>query len=307
MPPSPEERLLLVIFDAEVLTWARDRALKPAGYATETAASVEEAIPRLATHVPDLVLVDLHLPGLSSKDLVAAMQGQELDMPVVLIGREGEEKAILEVLRLGASDFIIYPARETELVTVVERNLRLTRERRTTEHLRKEIQALRQERTLRSRQWVALAQLAEMAMELVKPTVFMPRALRLVAQALHADRAWLLLRVLPKNQLRLAAYYNLPPAFVEQAKTQWQDGVSSLVALSGETLVLDAEAIERFPLRALGKAAIIAPLKRGMETFALLGIARLQNLPFREDDRLAAEIAAGLLTASLMAGGTGSK
>ncbi len=303
MPPAPQERLLLVIFDPEVLAWARDQSLKPAGYQVEAVHSVEEAIPVLTQNPPDLLLVDLHLPGLSGKDLVAAMQGQGLDLPVVLIAREGEEKRILEVLRLGAEDFIIYPAREAELVTVVERNLRLTRERRIAANLREELRRLRQERARRQRQWMALAHLSVTVMELVRPSVLLPRALREIAQALQADRAWLVVRVPQQNRLRLAAYYNLPQAFMERAKHNWQDGVSPLVALSGETLVLDARAIERFPLRVLGRAAIITPIKRGMETFALLGVLRNQNAPFTEEDKQAAEIAAGLLAGAMVSGG----
>ncbi len=301
MPNS--ERILLIIYDADVLQWAKDQALEPAGYQLQVVHAVEEAIPLLAQDPPDLVVVDLHLPGLGGKDLVAALQAQGIDIPVVLIAREGEEERVLQVLRIGARDFVLYPARETELVTVVERNLKLARLQRELENWKRQVQQIRQETRLRQRQLLSLGQLAKSVMELPKLSVLLPRAMREVTMATNANRAWLAVRTPKQNTLRLVAYYNLPANFVEQARRNWQDGVSSLVLLSGEPLSLDQKALQRFPLRVLGKAALLAPLKRGLETFAILGVLRTREVPFSQDDQIVLEIAAGLLAGSLISGG----
>lgn len=297
------ERILLIIYDPNVLQWAKDQALEPAGYPLQVVHAVEEAIPLLAQDPPDLVIVDLHLPGLGGKDLVAALQAQGLDIPVVLIAREGEEQRVLQVLRIGARDFVFYPTRETELVTVVERNLKLSRLQRQVEEYQRQLHQARQETRLRQRQLLSLGQLAKSVMELPKLSVLLPRAMREVALATNANRAWLAVRVPKQTALRLVAYYNLPPNFVEQARRAWQDGVSSLVLLSGEPLSLDQKALQRFPLRVLGKAALLAPLKRGLETFAILGVLRTHDSPFAQDDQLVLEVAAGLLAGSLISGG----
>ncbi len=302
--PSQQERILLVAYDPNVVKWARDQALVPAGFTVDVVHAVEEAIPLLAQNPPDMLVVDLHLPGLGGKDLVAAMQAQGLDLPVVLIARSGEEKRVLQVLRLGAWDFIFYPAREAELVTVVERNLRLVRAQRAAEDLRQQLHAARQSLRLRQRQLLTLGQLAKSVMELPKLSVLLPRAMREVALATHADRSWLAVRSTARQStLRLVSYYNLPSSFVEQARQRWQDGVSSLVLLSGESLMLDTKALQRFPLRVLGKHAMLTPIKRGLESFAILGVLRTRDFPFEQEDMMVLEIGAGLLSGALVTGG----
>lgn len=297
------ERILLVAYDPAVLKWAKEQALEPAGYHLRVVHAVEEAIPVLAQEPLDLIIVDLHLPGLGGKDLVAALQAQGLDIPVILIAREGEEERILPVLRIGARDFVLYPAREAELVNVVERNLNQSRLKRQLEEWQHRVQQLRHQTRARERQLLSLGQLAKSVMELPKLSVLLPRAMREVAIATNAHRSWLAVRAARQPTLRLVAYYNLPTHFVEQARQRWQDGVSSLVLLSGETLVLDHKALQRFPLRALGKAAILTPIKRGLETFAILGVLRTRDHPFTSDDQLVMDIAAGILAGALVAGG----
>ena len=298
-----KERILLIAYDPDVLKWAKEQALEPAGYQLQVVHAVEEAIPVLAQQPLDLIIVDLHLPGLGGKDLVAALQAQGLDIPVVLIAREGEEERILQVLRIGARDFVLYPTREAELVNVVERNLNQARLKHQIEEWKHRVQQARQETRTRERQLLSLGQLAKSVMELPKLSVLLPRAMREVAIATNANRSWLAVRAPKQPTLRLVAYYNLPANFVEQARQRWQDGVSSLVLLSGETLVLDHKALQRFPLRALGKAAILTPIKRGLEAFAILGVLRTRDHPFTPDDQLVLEIAAGMLAGALVAGG----
>ncbi len=300
---ASKERILLIAYDPSVVRWAAEQALTPAGFSVDVVHAVEEAIPRLAQEPPELIVVDLHLPGLGGKDLVAAMQAQGLDLPVVLIARPGEEKRVLQVMRLGAWDFVFYPAREAELVTVVERNLRLVRAQKEARALQEQVQQARQQLRLRQRQLLTLAQLAKSIMEVPKLSVLLPRAMREVALATHADRTWLAVRATRQNTLRLVAYYNLPSAFVEQARQRWQDGVSSLVLLSGESLSLDAKALQRFPLRALGKHALLTPIKRGLESLAILGVLRIRDFPFEQEDMMVLEVAAGLLAGALTTGG----
>lgn len=86
----------------------------------------ETALARLraeaeAGELPDLVLLDLHLPGMSGKEVLAAIRADEKlrHLPVVVMTSSKQEKDILRSYKLGASSFVTKPPSLSELQEVV--------------------------------------------------------------------------------------------------------------------------------------------------------------------------------------------
>jgi signal transduction histidine kinase len=64
----------------------------------------------------------------------------------------------------------------------------------------------------------------------------------------------------------------------------WDDDLSSLVAKSGETFSIHGEAMDKFPVSALGKSALVAPVKANRQTVAILAVMRKKDEEFSTSD-----------------------
>ena len=80
-------------------------------YATLTAADGAEGLSVAGSEAPDLIVLELALPGLSGKDLMVALNSQGFDTPVIVTTQEGDEALAVEAFRLGAKDYLTKPFR----------------------------------------------------------------------------------------------------------------------------------------------------------------------------------------------------
>jgi two-component system phosphate regulon response regulator PhoB len=99
-------------------------------YRVRTAADGVEAIRAVETERPDLVVLDLMLPGMSGLDVLGELRrrGETQDLPVILLTARREEKDRIEGLKLGADDYLAKPFSPQELVLRVGAVLRRVRQ-----------------------------------------------------------------------------------------------------------------------------------------------------------------------------------
>ena len=95
-----------------------------------------------------------------------------------------------------------------------------------------------------------------------------------------ADYGWLLLRDERSRTFVLTAHRNLPDSWARKTGQALDDGVSSLVALSGETLAINGEPLKRFKLSSLGLSAVAVPVKIHQEVIGLLVVVRKADRAF---------------------------
>ncbi|MQA90090.1 MAG: response regulator [Gemmatimonas sp.] len=95
-------------------------------YRVRTASNGQEALSAMEAEVPDLVVLDLMLPGLSGLEVLREIRRQEAwkDVPVILLTAKKEEVDRLEGLRLGADDYVSKPFSPQEVVLRVAAVLR---------------------------------------------------------------------------------------------------------------------------------------------------------------------------------------
>ena len=100
--------------------------LAKAGYRVTTAADGPEALKAAQREPPDLVVLDLMLPGLSGFDVLKALRGQSetCDVGVILLTARKDEPDRIEGLALGADDYLVKPFSPQELVLRVAAILR---------------------------------------------------------------------------------------------------------------------------------------------------------------------------------------
>ena len=102
----------------------------------ETAGSAEEALVALRGASFDLVLSDLHLPGLSGIDLLSRVRAEHPITDVILITAHASVDSAVQALRMGAADYLNKPVHGDELALVVRRTLDRRRLQAENVHLR---------------------------------------------------------------------------------------------------------------------------------------------------------------------------
>ncbi len=126
-------RVMVVDDDAETLALLREIIAKE-GYEVETAEDAETALRRLGEWQPELVITDIHMPGMDGLALLAVVRKQEPDIPVVLLTAYGSLKTAVDAIKAGAFDYLSKPFVVEDIRLVVRRALehtRLVRENRS--------------------------------------------------------------------------------------------------------------------------------------------------------------------------------
>lgn len=123
------ELILVIEDDAAILFGLRDN-LQRAGYRVRSAGDGHLGLELVRTLRPDLVLLDLMLPGLSGHEVCRRIRDDGLEMPVVMLTALGEEAQVVRGLNLGADDYVTKPFGIGELMARVAALLR--RRRRST-------------------------------------------------------------------------------------------------------------------------------------------------------------------------------
>jgi len=126
MAVKPEAARILVVEDERDIAALVAYHLAREGYRVRTAASGLEALEDVARERPDLVVLDLMLPGLSGYDVLAELRRRpELAaLPVVVLTARREEADRIRGLELGADDYVTKPFSPQELVLRVAAVLR---------------------------------------------------------------------------------------------------------------------------------------------------------------------------------------
>ena len=277
---NQRERILLVENDRQVSDVIAWQALQPLGYRVEIAADIATAIQEAGRYSPDLIIADMKLPGLTGKDLLVALSSQGLDIPVIALSAKGAERDIIQAFRLGAVDFMLWPSREAEIVSAVERILKQVRARREREALARQLHQANQELQRRVRELTTLSAIGKAVTSITDHQNLFERIVQGAVSISDADCGWLLVRDGQRKAFILGAQRHLPDDIAAKVGKAWEDGVSTLVAISGEPLSIHGEPIKRFKLSRLGLSALVMPVKARSEVVGLLAVLRKEALPF---------------------------
>ncbi len=120
---EPRECNILVVEDDPDINRLLCRVLEGAGYPCRPAFSGSEAVLWAEQYNYDLVLLDLMLPGLTGEEFIAQMRRRKT-MPIIVLSAKAELEDRVNVLRLGADDFIPKPFDNVEVLARVEAQLR---------------------------------------------------------------------------------------------------------------------------------------------------------------------------------------
>lgn len=122
-----KESILVVDDEEDVLELVRYN-LDKNGYKIKTATTGEQALTKAKTDLPDLVILDLMLPGIDGLEVCKKLKSdtRTQNIPVIMLTAKGEEADIVTGLELGADDYVTKPFSPKVLVARVRRILHRT-------------------------------------------------------------------------------------------------------------------------------------------------------------------------------------
>jgi len=116
---------VLVVDDEPTIREVVSRYLERAGYETREAADGPAALEAVAERAPDLIVLDLMLPGIDGLEVMRRVRERtERSGAIILLTAKGEENDRIVGLRLGADDYVVKPFSPGELVARVDAVLR---------------------------------------------------------------------------------------------------------------------------------------------------------------------------------------
>ena len=127
---------ILVVDDEELIRWSLDQSLSEEGYEVIKAESGEEAIEKVKDESPDLVFLDLQLPGITGMEALQKIKEINPNTTVIIITALGVVEMVVKAMKLGAYNYISKPFNLDELSIMVEKALE-------TGRLKKEVETLR--------------------------------------------------------------------------------------------------------------------------------------------------------------------
>ncbi len=124
MTHRTDQHTILTVDDDEVILEVLQGILAREGYQVVQARNGEEALQQVQEELPDLILLDLRMPGMGGLEALQRLKADRLTRltPVIVLTAYDQEK--VQALRLGADDFLAKPFEREELLARMEAHLR---------------------------------------------------------------------------------------------------------------------------------------------------------------------------------------
>lgn len=125
---------VLIVDDEPELSDSVAWRLEQAGFQVDVVRTGPAALASIQAERPDVILLDLVLPGMSGIDVLQAIRRNSDDIPVILVSGRSEEADRVVALEIGADDFVVKPFSPRELVARVRSGLRRSQRRAVVDH-----------------------------------------------------------------------------------------------------------------------------------------------------------------------------
>jgi nitrogen regulation protein NR(I) len=114
---------ILIIDDDDQLRISFKRLLEEEGYAVRTAASGEAGVRMVEDALPDMVVLDVRLPGMSGLETFKQIHRIESKLPVIIMTAFGTTETAIEATKMGAFDYVIKPFDVPQMLSTIRQAL----------------------------------------------------------------------------------------------------------------------------------------------------------------------------------------
>lgn len=115
---------ILVADDEPMILKALEFRLKRDGYHVITAVDGKEAMDKISSEAPDLIVTDIMMPYHTGLEIITHVKASGKSCPVIILSSVGLEQKVVEAFRLGADDFVTKPFSPNELTLRISKLLK---------------------------------------------------------------------------------------------------------------------------------------------------------------------------------------
>lgn len=114
---------ILIIDDDDQLRQSFEKLLAQEGHTVQTASTGEAGVAMVEEAVPDLVITDVRLPGMSGLETFRTLRQIEPQLPVIVMTAFGTTETAIEATKLGAFDYVLKPFEIPDILTLIDQAL----------------------------------------------------------------------------------------------------------------------------------------------------------------------------------------
>ncbi|MEJ2209956.1 MAG: response regulator, partial [Anaerolineae bacterium] len=288
----PGESILVIDDKIEIITFLRDLLL-PLGYRVSAVTNGADGLTRALAEQPDLVLLDLNMPGMSGIDVLDALHHQGFASPVILMTLYGSERVVVQALRRGVRDYISKPFDINELLASIDWALTESRLRREKERLMGEVQAANEKLRQRMRDLVTLQAVGRSVASLMPRDQVLQRILDAALYLTGADASVVFLVDVESGELKLEAVRHAK-GYASGLDGSAGEGYAADVLRTGQPLCLaqtDRRSGVTGYLGMPARSLLYVPISSADRRLGVLGVASVRSdrsLPAETEGRMTA-------------------
>lgn len=132
---------VLVVDDERHIRWVVSRALKTEELEVIEFENGTDFLENMERHRPDLVILDLKMPGIDGLEVLQRVKERQKDLPVIMITAHGTIETAIEAMKMGAHDYITKPFDIDELKIQVSRALNMSNLVHEVKYLRDQLES----------------------------------------------------------------------------------------------------------------------------------------------------------------------
>lgn len=114
---------ILIVDDQRSQVRLLEKVLQNEGFEVITAYDGVEGLRKIREEIPDLVVLDIIMPGLDGLNTLKLLR-QSYNMPVIMLTTESEKETVCEALALGADDYVVKPFHARQLLARIQAKLK---------------------------------------------------------------------------------------------------------------------------------------------------------------------------------------
>lgn len=283
------EKILIVDDREDNLQFLTEYVLASEGYSYIIARDGFSALQKALAEKPDLIIMDIRMPGMSGLEVLQQLNQREVNIPVILMTFHGSEETAVQAFRLGARDYIIKPFEMDEMHRAINRALSETRLRQEKEELSEVLVRSNQQLTQRIRELNALFGIGKSVTSLLDLEKVLNRIVEAAVYITGAEEGTLLLVDESSGELYLRAARNLGDKYARGFRLRVEDSLAGQVVKTGKPIIAQVEDTDqglKIKTGYLVRSLLNVPLKTADKVIGVLSVDnRLSTRLFSTNDQ----------------------